>query len=282
MGLEINTDKPACNFVQPNFFINPMQRRQIELPRYVDLGQKPDELHLSGGIKQYATKDAVMNMIKSNPNVVKILKTNGVPLQINMKNLENLMDFHLNDTKNIATGIADFLPPKFQKEINIKSLREAAALHDFGKVLIPSSIVNKKGKLTPKETEIMRLHSVLGYELLKTTNLDAQALELIKYHHQNGQRTGYPAVNDFFVSGVSSQVIYAADVYSALIEKRPYKPAMSKNQALGIIHREMKQGNIHPYVFKALVDSVNKEENALNAHGQRKIPDAQPVDSLCA
>ena len=58
-------------------------------------------------------------------------------------------------------------------------------LHDLGKVLIPSKILNKPAKLNFKERKIMNIHSTLGYELLKTQHLPTETLSLIKYHHQN-------------------------------------------------------------------------------------------------
>lgn len=69
---------------------------------------------------------------------------------------------------------------------------DAAYLHDIGKVLIPVNILNKAGKLDERETEIMHKHSELGYELLKSTDIDKKTLNLIRNHHQNAKKTGYP------------------------------------------------------------------------------------------
>lgn len=285
MVLEINSNQPLFG-VQSNYSINPIQNpiqpRKPDANNYVNLEQKPDKINLSSNVQKYATKESIVAMIKANPEIINILKKQGIPIQINMKNLDDLMANHLQDTKTIARGITDNLPAEMQKGVNILSLQKAAALHDFGKVLIPTSIMAKKDKLNEKEAEIMQQHSILGYELLKTTDLDNQTLNLIKYHHQNAQKTGYPAVDDVFVSDINSQILYAADIYSALIEQRPYKQAMTKNQALSIIHKDMKEGKIHPYVFKALVDFANKEDNLVKLDPQRQVSNLKPVNSLSA
>lgn len=284
MVLEINSNQPLFG-VQSNYSINPIQPRNVDVRSgvsNVNLEQKPDKLSLSTNVQKYATKEVIIEMINANPEIANIMQKNGIPLQINMKNLDDLMKHHLQDTKNIVNGIVENLPGEIRKGVNITSLQKAAALHDFGKVLIPNSIISKKGKLDEKESEIMQQHSILGYELLKTTDLDNKTLELIKYHHQNAQKTGYPKVNDIFVSDVNSQILYAADIYSALTEERPYKEAMNKNQALGIIHKDMKDGKIHPYVFKALVDYANKQDNLAKLDSQRQISNLKPVNSLSA
>ena len=105
----------------------------------------------------------------------------------------------------------------------------------------------------------MQHHAILGYEMLKTTDLDNETLKLIENHHQNAQKTGYPQVEENFVADLNAQILSAADMYTALREKRAYKPAMGKNEALAIIHKDMKDGKIHPLVFKALVDYANRE-----------------------
>lgn len=280
MVLEINSNQPIFG-VQSNYSVNPIQSKRVGGGNSLYLSQKPDSITLSSNVQRFANKEAIIGMINANPKVVEILKSHGVPLQINMKVLNDLMCNHLQDTKATARGIAMNLPPQMQN-FNMQSLQKAAALHDLGKVLIPNSIVSKKGKLTEKEVEIMRLHSVLGYELLKTTDLDNQTLELIKYHHQNAQRTGYPLDKKYFISGIDSQILYAADIYSALKEERPYKKAMTTNQALGILHNEMKKQNIHPYVFKAVVDYANSDNRLVKLDPQRQIDGRKPANSLSA
>ena len=202
-------------------------------------------------LNPYLSESAIRQMILMNPQVVKILKNNGLKAEINIKELQKLAEGHLLWTKNIAAGIIGNLPLDIQKQINRQAVLQAAIFHDFGKVLIPNKIINKKSALNDKEKQIMKLHSELGYELLKTQKLSPETLELIKYHHQTPENTGYPINNTGFTYGLEAEILAVADKYSALIEKRSYKPALSKKEALEIIKQDYPQGGL---VYDALVN----------------------------
>ena len=202
-------------------------------------------------LNPYLSESAIRQMILMNPQVVKILKNNGLKAEINIKELQKLAEGHLLWTKNIAAGIIGNLPSDIQKQINRQAVLQAAIFHDFGKVLIQNKIINKKSALNDKEKQIMNLHSELGYELLKTQKLSPETLELIKYHHQTPENTGYPINNTGFVYGLEAEILAVADKYSALIEKRSYKPALSKKEALEIIKQDYPQGGL---VYDALVN----------------------------
>ena len=126
-------------------------------------------------------------------------------------------------------------------------------LHDLGKVLIPSKILNKPAKLNVKEREIMNIHSTLGYELLKTQNLSPKTLELIRYHHQNLQHSGYPAIETTITSDIAVQIVSISDKYSALREARVYRRRLSRLESLLILYREVREGKIAPEIYNALV-----------------------------
>ena len=159
---------------------------------------------------------------------------------------------HLTETRIIAAKIYSALPPELKQEVNLPDLQQAAMLHDYGKVLIPKEILNKKGALTPEEKKIMELHSELGYELLKEQGINERVLKLIKYHHQKPDGTGYPIAENNFEYTISAQILEAADMYSALTEERPYHKAFSKEEAIEIIYKEVKAENISQEVFDAL------------------------------
>ena len=102
----------------------------------------------------------------------------------------------------------------------------------------------------------MHKHSELGYEILKNTNLDKKTLNLIRNHHQNAKKSGYPFVSNDFRADLDLQILTMADKYSALTEKRAYKEAYTPKQALTIIYADVKDGKLHPFIFKALVNYV--------------------------
>ena len=159
-----------------------------------------------------------LNRMASSSEVVRILKENNIPLKVNYKEYEKLKKNHLSDTRVIAAKIYSALPAELKSQVNLQDLQQAAMLHDFGKILIPDNILNKHGPLTDKEKEIVALHSELGYEMLKNQNLNKNVLNLIKYHHQLPNGSGYPKIKEDYLPDKASEILMAADKYSALRE----------------------------------------------------------------
>lgn len=263
MGLELNNNLPIGS-VGHSFSSNPLQYQAIvnkgTVGNYVTPGPSADYISKNSDLAGYLNEKAIKEMLNVNSEISQILKRLKITPKINMKILDDLAKNHLPHTKKITAGIVSHLPQEFRKAVEIQSLQKAAVLHDIGKVLIPSWIINKAGALTDNERAIMQKHSDLSYEMLKTTDLDEKTLDLVKNHHQNAQKTGYPQADENFIADINAQILSAADVYSALREKRVYKSAMEKNQALAIIHKDVEKGKLHPQVFKALVDWANQEE----------------------
>ena len=205
---------------------------------------------------KFDTKEMIEKIAVTNSRIQELLKENNLTLTINDMELENLKRGHLNDTRLIVSKIYSFLPEIIKQRVDIVHLQEAALLHDYGKVLIPSKILNKKGKLTADELKIMELHSELGYELLKSKNLSEKTLNLIKYHHQNLKGNGYPRIDRNINYSIENQILSIADKYSALREKRCYKNALAKYEALEIIAKDVNKGYISQEVYTALIKSV--------------------------
>lgn len=230
----------------------------------IDFGNTlPEDTFQRTGIDRYTTENAIKKMIVANPKIKNMMKDVNAPLTLNMEELRDLLKNHASDTKNITMGIADNLPFSLKNKVNTKSLQEAAYLHDIGKVLIPKEILNKTNRLDEKETEIMHRHSELGYELLKTTDIDTRTLNLIRNHHQNAKKTGYPWVGQDFNADINLQILSIADKYSALTEKRTYKEPLTSKQALTIIYRDVQEGKLHPFVFKALVNYAQANDSKI-------------------
>lgn len=187
-----------------------------------------------------------------------------MPVRLNMVELRDLMDNHSKDTMNIAVGIAANLPEALKQRVNMKDLKDGAMLHDFGKVLIPPQILNKNGPLTVEEHKIMDLHTELGYQLLKNSGISDEVLNLVRYHHDNFD--GTDSVRKNFIPDINLQILNLADKYSALTEKRVYKEAYSPKKALTILYSDVKKGNVHPFLFQALVKSLESQAVQVNVN----------------
>ena len=208
---------------------------------------------LKAGDDDKLHKSVVQKMINLNPHIARLLKRFRIKPSIDTKTLNELTSGHMNETCNIAMGVYSVLSNEIKNKVDKGSLKEASMLHDLGKVLIPSKILNKPAKLNFKERKIMNIHSTLGYELLKTQNLSNETLSLIRYHHQNLKHTGYPALSpDNTASDLGVQIISIADKYSALREARVYRRRLSRTESLLILYREVREGKIMPAIYDAL------------------------------
>ena len=119
---------------------------------------------------------------------------------------------------------------------DVKRLGMAATLHDIGKARIPLSILDKPGRLDPGEEEIMRRHPVIGYELLKDMpGISPEILDGVRHHHEYLDGSGYP--DGLTAPEISDLVrlLTIADIFAALIESRPYRPAMLRQDAYRIL-----------------------------------------------
>jgi putative nucleotidyltransferase with HDIG domain len=119
---------------------------------------------------------------------------------------------------------------------DVKRLGVAATLHDIGKARIPLSILDKPGRLDPEEEEVMRRHPVIGYELLKDVpDISAEILDGVRHHHEYLDGSGYPdALKAPQISDLV-RLLTISDIFAALIESRPYRPAMPRADAYKIL-----------------------------------------------
>ena len=213
------------------------------------------EIRLRTGKEEKLQKALLQRMIDLNPSIKRILNDYKIKPTIDTKTLKELAGGHMNETCRVAIGIYSALSESLKANIKENTIKEASMLHDLGKVLIPSKIINKPSRLNSKEREIMNIHSTLGYELLKTQKINAETLDLVKYHHQNLKHSGYPALNcDHHPSDIGVQIISTADKYSALREARVYRRKLSRIESLLILYKEVLEGKIHKEIFKALVE----------------------------
>ncbi len=224
---------------------------------------KDGEISLRTGQEEKIQKNILKNMIKLNPRILRLLSKYRIKPNINTRTLKELTGGHMNDTCKIAMGIYSLLASNLKSGIDEKSIKEASMLHDLGKVLIPSKVLNKPAKLSVKERKIMNIHSTISYELLKTQDINTDTLDLVKYHHQNLKHSGYPKLRSAeHISDIGVQIISTADKYSALREARVYRRKLSRIESLLILYKEVLEGKIHKDVYRALFDYVQKYDKA--------------------
>ena len=143
----------------------------------------------------------------------------------------------------------------------------ASALHDIGKIGIDEKILNKSGKLTKEEFEIMKQHTLIGAQMLDSLEMyhDEEmmkyAYEICRWHHERYDGKGYPDGLKGEKIPISAQVVSLADVYDALVSDRVYKKAYSHEKAMEMILNG-ECGVFNPILLECLVeiqDKVRKE-----------------------
>ncbi len=213
---------------------------------------------------EFTDKKIILNLIRGNDKISNLLKQNNIELEINIKNLESITSAHLNPTLEIAYRIMEELSSYFCFSISDKkAIIRGAIFHDFGKVLIPDKILNSKCRLEGDERKIVELHAQLGYELLKASKqFDEKTLNIIRNHHKYMDGSGYPQ-NEIEVD-ILTQIITAADIYTALREKRSYKESISKEKALKIIKKLVEENKLLNEVYDALKKLVQNKNTRHN------------------
>ena len=139
-------------------------------------------------------------------------------------------------------------------EMQQTTLRLGAYLHDVGKVRVPHEILNKPGRLTDVEFDLMKLHTIYGVELLAGVEFPWDIKPLIRWHHEKLDGTGYPDRLRGDEIPVGAQVICIVDVFDALTTTRSYRPALTREAALAELERCRHWWR--PDVFQAFMASI--------------------------
>jgi len=117
-------------------------------------------------------------------------------------------------------------------EAELNAIRAAAMLHDIGKLAVPEQILSKPGRLTPEEFEKMKIHPVVGAEILDRVQFPYPVVPIVRSHHEKWDGTGYP---DSLVGEgipIGARILSVVDCFDALTSERPYRRAMSPEEAM--------------------------------------------------
>jgi putative nucleotidyltransferase with HDIG domain len=154
-------------------------------------------------------------------------------------------------------------------DAEVQAIKAASLLHDIGKLAIPEHILNKPGRLTPAEYEIMKRHAPIGADILQVIDFPYPVAPIVRHHHENWDGTGYPdglAGEDI---PIGARIIAVVDCFDALTSDRPYRPRMEDAAALQIL-AERKATMYDPRVVEAF----------FACHGIEAVDDPDPVLAL--
>lgn len=165
-------------------------------------------------------------------------------------------------------------------ETDISLISMASALHDIGKLNIPEQILNKPGRLTKEEFEIIKTHSAVGEHMLRQVPFSQNeplvkvAREICRWHHERWDGRGYPDGLKGDEIPIFAQVVSLADVYDALTSERCYKAAFDHETALNmIVNGEC--GAFNPLLLECLMDGADQIKKAMQETDEEKQKDAE-------
>ncbi len=137
-------------------------------------------------------------------------------------------------------------------------MREAALLHDIGKLGVQEAILNKKMKLTDDERTAINKHPGIGEEVLKPIAVDDEMLAVLRQHHEHYDGTGYPANLKGDKINLLAAIVAVADAYDAMTSHRAYRTDLSKKEAIRQLE-ENKGIQFNPNVVDAFVEALKQE-----------------------
>lgn len=138
-------------------------------------------------------------------------------------------------------------------------LRWAGIVHDVGKIGIPEEILNKPGKLTPEEYDVMKRHPALGAKILASTRYSEHILSGVRHHHERMDGKGYPDGIGGEQISLQARIIAVCDVWDALTSKRSYRNFFTTEQAL-VIMKEGRGTQFDPDILDVFLELMEKEQ----------------------
>jgi putative nucleotidyltransferase with HDIG domain len=120
-------------------------------------------------------------------------------------------------------------------DMEIQAIKAAALLHDVGKLGIPEHILNKPGRLSAPEFEIMKRHAPIGADILSMIGFPYPVVPIVRHHHESWDGTGYPDGLRGEAIPIGARILAVVDCFDALTSDRPYRPALSDGDALKIV-----------------------------------------------
>lgn len=143
----------------------------------------------------------------------------------------------------------------------LRALAQGTVVHDVGKIQIPDAILNKPGKLTPEERNVIETHPVIGYEMCKRVGFMKDELDVIRSHHERWDGKGYPDQLQTLEIPLLARITSVADVYDALTSTRSYRVAWTHEAAI----RHLSEGagtQFDPECVRAWIALCDREPEA--------------------
>ncbi len=154
----------------------------------------------------------------------------------------------------------------------IEALKAGALLHDVGKIAVPDYILNKPGKLTAAEFEKMKIHTVVGAQILERVNFPYPVIPIVRHHHERWDGRGYPDGLKGEQIPMTARILTIVDCFDAVREDRQYRKGMTREEACQFL-RTNAGTQFDPRVVEEFLENLAQyeQEIAVHKHGQQPI-----------
>jgi diguanylate cyclase (GGDEF)-like protein/putative nucleotidyltransferase with HDIG domain len=176
---------------------------------------------------------------------------------------------HVRRTQLYATQMGTLLKVS---EPELRALTAGALLHDIGKLAVPEYILNKPGKLTESEFAKMKIHPTVGGDILKRVNFPYPVEDIVRYHHEKWNGSGYPKGLKGDKIPLVARIISVVDFYDATRCDRPYRKGMKREESLTLLQK-MSGTSFDPKVVDLFVKHVTEFDSLLDSQDiQEQVP----------
>jgi putative nucleotidyltransferase with HDIG domain len=179
------------------------------------------------------------------------------------QSIESSDSYTFGHCERVATYAVDVAQTLGLDEHQRTTVRVGAYLHDVGKIRVAHEILNKPGRLTPEEFDVIKMHPIWGIELLDAVEFPWDIKPIIRWHHEKHDGTGYPDRLRGEEIPLNAQIIGIVDVYDALTTTRSYRPAMTHDEALAEMGRCRHWWRAE--VYEAFMRTVHQQVDATTA-----------------
>ncbi|HLG15000.1 MAG TPA: diguanylate cyclase [Blastocatellia bacterium] len=181
---------------------------------------------------------------------------------------------HVRRVQIYATGLAKLFG---LTEPEIEALRAGALLHDIGKLAVPDYILNKPGALTAAEYDKMKVHTLVGAEILERVGFPYPVVPVVRHHHERWDGRGYPDGLRSDQIPITARILTISDCFDAVREDRQYRKAMTREEAIAML----KDGSgtmFDPTVVSVFLDHLEVFEADVRDQGVDRTMSAAPME----
>jgi len=183
---------------------------------------------------------------------------------------------HVRRTQLYATEMGRLLKVS---EPESQALVAGALLHDIGKLAVPEYILNKPGKLTESEFAKMKIHPTVGGDILRRVNFPYPVEDIVRYHHEKWNGTGYPKGLKAEKIPLVARIISVVDFYDATRCDRPYRKGMKREESIALLQK-MAGSSFDPRVVDLFIKHVIDFDSLIDAQDIREQVPSENIDLL--